>query len=122
MSFEAREKIRLSTGREVWRVNYVRYRDVVSGKFISNEKISKDPALREITQPNLNEVEDQMLLMLIEIVTQSELTAKSISSIKMLLEMVDRIRERATTGEQDWFILGRETAKMVLALLEEDQT
>jgi len=119
-----REKIRFSDGREVWRYSFVRYRDSASGKFISKEELGEDPALELDKQvpPDLDEIEDLILSTLTEITAVPELAVKSSSSMKMLLELVQkRKRESAASEEEEWFILGRGLAKQVLALLEEEE-
>ena len=118
MPIERRKKIRLSDGRQVWQSTSIRYRDVSSGKFVSDE------ALGELTadvQPDLDQIEDQILSTLTEVATDSQLAAKSSSSVRMLLEMVEKMKQDTSELEGgEWFILGMDLAKEVLALLEED--
>jgi hypothetical protein len=123
MVAEKREKLCLTDGREVWRYTFVRYRDAASGKFISNQELGEDPApgLGSRPVPDLDQIEDQLLSTLLEIAAVPELVVKSSSSMKMLIGLVDKLkREKAANQEEEWFILGRQLAKEVLALLEEE--
>ncbi|MFN2144857.1 MAG: hypothetical protein ACK2T7_05865, partial [Anaerolineales bacterium] len=66
-------------------------------------------------------IEDQVLATLLEIATDQELAAKSTSSMKLLMEMVEKMKLKSAIDEdEEWFILGRQLAKEVLELLEED--
>ena len=123
MSFERKKKIRLRDGREVWMYSFVRYKDVASGKFISREELGEDPALGygEKMPPDLDEIEDQILSTLTEIAANPELAVKSSSSIRMLLGMVEKMKRKAVEPRsEEWFILGRDLAKEVLEMLDED--
>ena len=123
MGIENREKFKLADGREVWRHTYVRYRDASSGKFISKEELGEDPLLggdKEVVR-DPDRIEDQVLATLLEIATDQELAAKSTSSMKLLMEMVEKMKLKSAIDEdEEWFILGRQLAKEVLELLEED--
>lgn len=123
MGIENREKFKLADGREVWRQTYVRYRDASSGKFVSKEELGEDPLLgggKEVVR-DPDRIEVQVLATLLEIAADQELVAKSTSSMKLLIDMVEKMRQNAAADhEEEWFILGRQLAKEVLELLEED--
>ncbi len=123
MGFESRKKVRLANGRDVWQYTFVRYRDAASGKFISKEELGEDPlvGIGKMPAPDLGQIEELVLSTLIEVAADHELAGKSTASMKMLIDMVDRMKQEAAENqEEEWFILGRQLAKEVLELLEED--
>ncbi len=121
MGNESRKKVRLANGRDVWQYTFVRYRDAASGKFISKEDICEDPivGIGERLAPDLEQIEEEVLSTLLEIAADPDLAAKSNSSVRMLLRLVDKMKQEAAANqEEEWFILGRQLAKEVLELLE----
>lgn len=125
MAIENQVKVRLADGREVWRITYVRYRDADSGKFIAvNEDIDVPGLMADKDKGiDLELIEQQILSTLTEIVAEPDLAARSSSSVRLLLGLVEKMKKEkfAAAKEEDWFILGRELAREVLALLEEDE-
>ncbi|MBN2043540.1 MAG: hypothetical protein JW757_00865 [Anaerolineales bacterium] len=113
--------LKLADGRKVWRIISVRYRDAVSGKFISGEEMAEpDGVLSPDKELDLAAIEKQILTTLIEVVSNPEMAGKSTGSMRLLVEQVDKLkREKAENLEEgEWFILGRELAGEVLALVE----
>ncbi len=97
----------------------MRYRDAASGKFISKEELGEYPIVGIGKKPRLiwSRLRKMVLSTLIEVTADHQLAAKSTASMKMLIDMVDRMKQEAAENqEEEWFILGRQLAKEVLEL------
>lgn len=127
MSADARAKVILKDGRQVWRDVRVRYREVDTGRWIAAEEAEalmgttlmslpleeSGPAANQILRKRLMEVQAQIAL-------DKESGAKATSAARLVLNMLkDMEQEEDHPGdEKPWFVLGRELAKEVLAIIE----
>lgn len=159
MKDDARAKIKLGDGREVWREVIVRYRNVRTGKWVSSEDVavaqtaasSELPVQRppEPVEPQdtkkqtekwileavqklglpagtFDEALGQLLAVQAEIALDKDNGAKATSAARLIGQVTGMLGRGAgadPAGEEDqpWFVLGRELARHVLALIEEEQ-
>jgi cell division protein FtsB len=123
MSDDAKARILLTDGREVWRDVRVRYREVRTGRWIPKAEaealmpVSLHPSHLILAQ----EVEAQSLrqrLMEVqaEIALDRDAGAKATSAARLVLNMLKDKDQAEQTGDEDtpWFVLGRQLAKEVL--------
>ena len=124
---DARAKIRLSDGREVWRQVKVEYREVDTGRWVSSEEVEKlcpaswnldtSKLSGKIIQPD--QLRQQIVDVQAQIALDSQGGAKSTSAARLVLKALDEMQAE-DQGEQSmpWFILGRNLAEEILLLLE----
>lgn len=127
MSEDAMAKIVLKDGREVWRDVRVRYREVETGRWIKAEEAE---ALMDTPQPLLpseqtggqsyKSLRKRLMEVQAQIALDREGGARSTSAARLVMNMLKEIEQEEDdqTDDQPWFILGRELAKEVLALIE----
>jgi hypothetical protein len=130
MSGDARAKIKLSDGREVWRYVQVQYRVVGTGRWISpgeaeallvNSIETDSPtAIEKIDIQNLRE---KLLRVKSQIALDQEGGAKATSAARLVLNILREMEadRDARVEDRPWFVLGRELAEEVLALVREEQ-
>jgi len=126
MSHDARAKIRLKDGREVWRM--VRYREVGSGRWVSAKKVEGllpegigEPAQFSADfSPDPDRIRQQIVDVQSQIALDKEAGAKSTSAARLVIQMLNEMEEKARKSGQDvpWFVLGRQLAEQVLRLVE----
>ena len=123
MSIVEKVLLKLSDGREVWRITSVRYREADSGGFISEEDlVDPDGVLRPEQELDLDSIEKQILSTLVEIAADPELAGKSSASIRLLLGQVEKRKKEKVERlkQREWFFLGRQLAGEVLDMLEDE--
>ena len=123
MSIVEKVLLKLSDGREVWRITSVRYREADSGRFISEEDlVDPDGVLRPEQELDLDSIEKQILSTLVEIAADPELAGKSSASIRLLLGQVEKLKKEKVESlkQREWFMLGRQLASEVLDMLEDE--
>lgn len=127
MSADARAKIVLKDGRQVWRDVRVRYREVDTGRWISAEEAEAllDTPMSDVSTgesgPDANRVLRKRLMdVQAQIALDRDAGAKATSAARLVLNMLKEMEQEEDEQEDDqpWFILGRELAKEVLALIE----
>ena len=126
MSHDARAKIRLKDGREVWRM--VRYREVGSGRWVSANEVEKllpegigEPSqFSADSRPDPDRIRRQIVDVQAQIAMDKQAGVKSTSAARLVLQMLNEMEEKARKSGQDgpWFVLGRQLAEEVLRLVE----
>ena len=126
MSHDARAKIRLKDGREVWRI--VRYREVGSGRWVSAneverllpEGIGEPPQFSAALRPDPDHIRQQIVDVQSQIALDKQAGAKSTSAARLVIQMLNEMEEKAQKSGEDmpWFVLGRQLAEQVLRLVE----
>ena len=126
MSHDARAKIRLKDGREVWRM--VSYREVGSGRWVSANEVEKllpegigEPSqFSADSRPDPDRIRRQIVDVQAQIAMDKQAGAKSTSAARLVLQMLNEMEEKARKSGQDgpWFVLGRQLAEEVLRLVE----
>lgn len=130
MSGDARAKLKLSDGREVWRYVQVYYREVGTGRWISPGEA--ETLLTDIPEPgeqaSIDETEIQnlrenLLKVQSQIALDKEGGAKATSAARLVLNILREMEADRKNHEEDcpWFVLGRELAEDVFALVQEEQ-
>ena len=128
MSEDARAKIVLTNGREVWRDVRVCYRDVKTGRWIPKEEVEPlmEISVRQtkpvvFTQGESRSLRKRLMEVQAEIALDPEAGARATSAARLVLNMLKEIEQEEQTqnDDQPWFILGRELAREVLAQIEE---
>lgn len=123
MSVEAKAKIKLTDGREVWRYVQVYYREVGTGRWISPEEAESmiaHPAVPVCDdQLDVDRLRWQLLKVQSQIALNEEGGAKATSAARLVLSALREMQSAAQREEveQPWFTLGRALAKEVLALV-----
>ena len=126
MSHDARAKIRLKDGREVWRM--VSYREVGSGRWVSAneverllpEGIGEPPQFSAALRPDPDHIRQQIVNVQSQIALDKQAGAKSTSAARLVIQMLNEMEEKAQKSGEDmpWFVLGRQLAEQVLRLVE----
>lgn len=126
---DAKAKIQLTDGREIWRQVKVEYREVGTGRWVSAEEVEHlYPTGWEINSLELikqNLQPEQLRQQIVDVQAQIALDAqrgsKSTSAARLVLKALDEM-EAEYQGEQPmpWFILGRELAEEILLLIEHE--
>ena len=129
MSHDARAKIKLKDGREVWRM--VRYREVGSGRWVSAnevegllpEGIGEPSELSARPCPDPDRIRQQIVDVQAQIALDKQAGAKSTSAARLVIQMLNEMEEKALKSGQDgpWFVLGRQLAEQVLRLVEAEK-
>lgn len=130
MSGDARAKVKLSDGREVWRYVQVQYRVVGIGRWISpgeaeallgNGIETAGPAAIEKTE--IQNLREKLLRVQSQIALDQEGGAKATSAARLVLNILREMEgdRDAQAEDRPWFVLGRELAEKVLALVQEEQ-
>lgn len=163
MTDDARAKIQLPDGRQVWRDGSGRYRDVKTGKWVSREEIENASALPNTWLPEkdifpanpadapgrantetekqimeavrgmgreantLEEAIGHILAVQAEIALEKDNGAKATHAARLIGQITGVLgkgaqKEDTQEEDQPWFVLGRELAKQILALVEEEQS
>lgn len=127
MSDDARAKILLADGREVWRDVRVRYREVKTGRWIPKAEAealipAPDVSSRSIRagQERNQLLRQRLMEVQAEIALDRDAGAKATSAARLVLNMLKEMDQKDQNGEENppWFVLGRELAKEVLDLIE----
>lgn len=126
MSHDARAKIRLKDGREVWRM--VRYREVGSGRWVSAnevegllpEGIGEPAQFSADSSPDPDQIRQQIVDVQTQIALNKQAGAKSTTAARLVFQMLSEMEDKARKSGQDapWFVLGRQLAEQVLRLVE----
>jgi len=126
MSHDARAKVRLKDGREVWRM--VRYREVGSGRWVSANEVegllpegTGEPAQFSADSiPDPDRIRQQIVDVQTQIALNKQAGAKSTTAARLVIQMLDEMEDKARKSGQDgpWFVLGRQLAEQVLRLVE----
>lgn len=155
MTNDARAKITLPDGRQVWRDGRGRYRDAQTGKWVAREEIEptlpnilpttaqkktsgglQSAAERQIIEAvrgmgreadTLEDALGQLVGVQAEIALDKDNGAKATNATRLIGQITGILgkggkqAEDAEADDQPWFVLGREHAKHLLALIEEEQ-
>ena len=131
MSEDAKAKIRLKDGREVWRKVTTSYREVASGRWISAQEVEKllpegwaaGSSLSTEPRPDLDDIRRQIVDVQSQIALDKQSGAKSTSAARLVLKALSEMEKGNLEEEQNapWFILGRELAEQVLQLIDEEK-
>jgi len=126
MSHDARAKVRLKDGREVWRM--VRYREVGSGRWVSAKEVDRllpedvkvKPGGRSAPRPDLEQIRQQIVDVQAQLALDKDAGAKSTSAARLVLKMLSELedKDRKSGPDAPWFVLGRQLAEQVLRLVE----
>jgi len=128
MSQDARAKIRLKDGREVWRMVAVTYREIGSGRWVSAHEVDRllpdgmdaGPPHPASPRPDMDQIRQQIVEVQAQIAMDKEAGARSTSAARLVLKTFAEMEEKEGGLEPDlpWFVLGRQLAEQVLRLLE----
>lgn len=126
MTQDARAKIRLTDGREVWRQVKVQYREVGTGRWVSAEEVEKlCPAGGELNTPGGHYLQPEQLRQQIvdvqaQIALDAQRGAKSTSAARLVLKALENMQdENQDQLPTPWFVLGRKLAEEILLLIEQ---
>ena len=128
MTQDARAKIRLSDGREVWRQVKVQYREVGTGRWVSTEEVEKlCPAGGELNTPaparlylQPEQLRQQIVDVQAQIALDAQRGAKSTSAARLVLKALENMEdENQDQPPTPWFVLGRKLAEEILLLFEQ---
>lgn len=127
MSEDARAKILLTDGREVWRDVRVRYREVKTGRWIPKDEAEALLPLQEVLirplkagQERNQSLRQRLMEVQAEIALDRDAGAKATSAARLVLSMLKEMDQADQNRNEDipWFVLGRELAKEVLELIK----
>ena len=128
MSDDARAKIRLVDGREVWRQVKVEYREVGSGRWVSAEEVEKlcpvgvEPGLKgaDSTSSRIAQIRQQIVDVQAEMALDKQAGAKATGAARLVLKTLNEMEQADSDEPADtaWFILGRQLAEQILVLIE----
>jgi hypothetical protein len=128
MAKDAKAKIQLTDGREIWRQVKVEYREVGTGRWVSAEEVEHlYPTGWELDSPELikqNLHPDQLRQQIVDVQAQIALDAnrgsKSTSAARLVLKALENMEnENLDELPTPWFILGRKLAEEVLLFIEQ---
>ena len=148
MTSDARAKITLPDGRQIWRYGNGRYRVIKTGKWIAKEEVEDALAqassidhnltaaqkqlietVREMGREadTLDEALAQLLAVQAEIALDKDNGAKATNATRLIGQISgiwDKNAQKEDAQQDDdqpWFVLGRELAQELLALVEAEQ-
>jgi len=125
---DARAKITLPDGREVWRQIKVYYREVDSGRWISTQLVeglirAGETRILAASNDDLEHIRDRIVEVQSQIALDKESGARSTSAARLVLKALHEMQANALDKGQDppWFVLGRQLAEHILQMVEEVQ-
>jgi hypothetical protein len=131
MSDDAKAKIRLMDGREVWRKVKVEYREVGTGRWVSAGDVDSLllPEWSETDAPlgkpkaEIGKIRQQIVDVQSRIALDREVGAGSTSAARLVLKTLNEMENShlAEGQTKPWFVLGRQLAVQILKLIEEEQ-
>lgn len=126
MSHDARAKVRLKDGREVWRM--VSYREVGSGRWVSAKEVDRllpedvkvKPGGRSAPRPDLEQIRQQIVDVQAQMALDKQAGAKATGAARLVLKTLNEMEQADSDEPADtaWFILGRQLAEQILVLIE----
>jgi len=125
---DAKAKIQLADGREIWRQVKVEYREVGTGRWVSAEEVehlypagwepdSPEPGKKKLQPEQLRQ---QIVDVQAQIALDANRGSKSTSAARLVLKALENMEnENQDELPTPWFILGRNLAEEVLMLIEQ---
>jgi hypothetical protein len=118
---DGKAKIVLRDGREVWRCVSVRYREVKTGKYISDREVESllDIRLSPDNPYNQDPLKQEIVAAQARLAVDLDTGSKGTSATRVVIQILESMEKSSLDlkGKYPTFILGRDLAFKLLALL-----